>query len=100
MRGTAAKTPCRRGTKPCPAHPAPCHTKQSYERVLVLLAVQAIILLVALVPLALRVFVPGPSAKILGAVNAFTTRLSRAIMTGIVFLFSAYLLTKALLEAR
>ncbi len=68
------------------------------ERFLVLLACQVIILAPVLVPLFVRVLVPGPASRILGGVNAFTTKHTRIIMTVILLVFGVYLTAKGVSE--
>jgi hypothetical protein len=64
------------------------------ERLEVLVVCQVIILTVVIVPLAIRVFAPHASAKILADLNSFVTHNSRRIMTVVIFVFAAYLLVK------
>ncbi len=68
------------------------------ERLAVLLACQVIILMPVLVPLLIRILVPGPASKILGTVNAFSTKHTRVIMTVILLVFGVYLTVKGAAE--
>ncbi|MEX0991620.1 MAG: GAP family protein [Actinomycetota bacterium] len=64
----------------------------------VLLVCQVIILLPVLVPLLIRVLIPGPASKILGTVNAFTAKHTSVIMTVILLVFGVYLTAKGVSE--